>query len=197
MYNFKRFFFFVSGLFFMGFPGFLSAPVFASDIRTETLDMFIIIDGSSALSGEKDAATGWLCDYAVDGILRDGDRLTIWLASDPAREIFSTTLSGDDSKESVKSLIRSVNLLGDAADYSGALKAAAAKEAVAEGITYTLIISGSQAGYNSFPRTQKEAALLRYSRVLDFAVWRAFVVSQGIENQVRQAAAAFMNSSAD
>jgi hypothetical protein len=194
MYGFQRFFFFLSiftGLFFMGlFP----APVSASDIRTETLDMFIIIDGSSALSTGKDAAAGWLCDYVVDGILRDGDRLTIWVASASAQELFSAALSGADSKASVKSLIRSVNLRGDAADYSSALKAAAGKEASAQGMAYTLIISGVRSGYGSFPQAREEAALLRYSRVLDFAGWRAFVVSQGMDNRVRQAAAAFMDS---
>ncbi|MDR0387086.1 MAG: hypothetical protein LBH57_03525 [Treponema sp.] len=197
MRNFQRGFFFISvfsGLFFMGLP---AGPVFASDVRTEALDMFVIIDGSSALSGGEDAAMGWLCDYAVDGILRDGDQLTIWLASDPARELFSGPLSGADSKETVKSLIRSVTPRGDAADYAGALKAAAGKEAAAKGLTYTLIVCGSRAGYVPFPRTKEEADLLRYSRIADFAGWRVFAVSQAIGSRVRLAAAAVVDSFAD
>jgi hypothetical protein len=193
MYEFQRFFSYIASVFagflFICFP---PGSVFASDIRMESLDMFIIIDGSSSLSGEKDAAIGWLCDYAVDGILREGDRLTVWLAADSAEELFSGTLSGADSKESVKSLLLSVNPRGDAADYMGALKAAAGKEAAAEGMACTLIISGSRAGYNAFPGDKEEAALLRYSRVMEFAGWRALVVSQGIGGRVRQTAAAFM-----
>jgi hypothetical protein len=190
MYGFKRHFSFILSLFFIYLP---AGPVSASDIRTESLDMFIIIDGSSALSNEKDAAIGWLCDYAVDGILREGDRLTLWLASDPAEELFSGVLSGADSKEALKSLLRSLNPQGSVADYTAALKAAAGKEAAAEGMAFTLIVSGSRAGYKPFPGSEKEAAMLRYSRVLDFPGWRAFVVSQKIGSRVRQAAAAFMN----
>ncbi|MDR2070434.1 MAG: hypothetical protein LBP81_03315 [Treponema sp.] len=190
MCDFRRVFFSIvfTGLFFTDLsPG----PVSALDIRTKSLDMFIIIDGSLALSDGKDAAIQWLCGYAVDGILREGDRLTLWLASDSAWQIFSGPLSGADSKETLKSLIRSINLQGDAADYKGALKAAAEKEAAARGLTYTLIISGTRAGYNSFPGGEEEAALARYSRMLDFAGWRGIVISQGIGNRVRQAAAAF------
>jgi hypothetical protein len=190
MNGFQRIFFIsvFIGLFFLSiFPGY----VVASDIRTENLDIFIIIDGSSSLSEEKDAALKWVCDYAIDGILQEGDRLTLWLASDSARELFSGVLSGADSKETIKSLIRSINPQGDAADYKSALKAAAEKEAAAKGLAYTLIISGSRAGYNSFPQGQEEAALLRYSRILDFAGWRGIITSQGIGNRVRQAASAF------
>ncbi|MDR2740646.1 MAG: hypothetical protein LBB98_00595 [Treponema sp.] len=155
--------------------------------------MFIIIDGSSALSNEKDAVIEWLCDYAVDGILREGDRLTLWLAADSARELFSGALSGADSKETLKSLLRSLKPQGSVADYTGALISAAGKEAAAEGMACTLVVSGSRAGYTPFPGNKEEAALLRYSRVLEFPGWRAFVVSQRIGSRVRQAAAAFMN----
>jgi hypothetical protein len=193
MSNFQQGFFSIVFVFicffFIGIP---PEPVFASDIRTERLDMFIIIDGSSSFE-RKDAAMGWLCDYAVDGILQEGDRLTIWAASDSAQELFSGPLSGAASKETIKSLIRSIIPLGDTADYSAALKAAAVKEAAAKGLTCTLIISGSQGGHNSFAHGQEAAALLRYSRVLDFAGWRAFITSQSIGSRVRQAAAAFMN----
>ncbi|MDR3129998.1 MAG: hypothetical protein LBU18_00450 [Treponema sp.] len=155
--------------------------------------MSIIIDGSSALSAGRDAAVEWLCDYAVDGILQEGDRLTLWLASDPAQKLFSGVLSGTDSKETVKSLFRSLNPQGSAADYATALKEAAKNEAAAEGMSCTFIISGSRAGYNSFPRDKKEAAMLRYSRVLDFSGWRVFVVSQKMGDKVRRAAAAFVD----
>jgi hypothetical protein len=154
--------------------------------------MFIIIDGSSSLSSGREEAVRWLCDYAVDGILREGDRLTIWLAADPAKELFSGTLSGTDSREAVKTLFRSVNLRGDTADYMGALKAAAKKEAAASCMTYTLIICGSQAGSGSFPGGDDIAALLRYSRVQEFSGWRAVTASSKIGNRVRQAAVAFM-----
>jgi hypothetical protein len=182
--------FIVLGFFFTCFP---SGHVFASDSRTENLDVFIIIDGSSALEGVRGDALGWLCDCAVDGILREGDRIALWLAADPARELFSGVLSGPGAKETLKSLIRSLTPGGSSADYAGALSAAAAKEAAAEGMACTLIVSGVRMGYNAFPGNGEEAAMLRFSRVLDFPGWRVFAVSQGIGSRVRQAAAAFMN----
>jgi hypothetical protein len=169
------------------------SPVFGTDIRSGALDLFIIIDGSASLSSGRDEAVRWLCDYAIDGVLREGDRLTVWLAADPAKEVFSSVLSGADSKEAVKTLIRGIKLQGGSADYRGALRAAAGKEAAASGMAYTLIISGSQAGPGSFPGGEETAALLRYSRVEEFAGWRVTTASLGIESRVRQAAAAFIN----
>jgi hypothetical protein len=189
MYGIQRVSFYFSLGFLCLFPGL----VFGADIRTGTLDMFIIIDGSSALSSGRDEAVQWLCDYAVDGILREGDRLTIWLAADSVKELFSGTFSGADSKETVKTLIRAQKKQSGSADYAGALGAAARKEAAASGMTYTLIISGSQAGSGSFPGGEAAAALLRYSLVREFSGWRVVVTSPGIEDRVRRAAAAFMN----
>jgi hypothetical protein len=189
MHGFQR----VSFYFLLGFLCLIPGLIFGADIRTGTLDMFIIIDGSSSLSSGRDEAVRWLCDYAVDSILREGDRLTIWLAADPVKELFSGTLSGADSMETVKTLIRAHQPQGGSADYARALRAAAGKEAAASGMTYTLIISGSQAGSGSFPNGEAAAALLRYSLVREFSGWRAVVTSPGIENRVRQAAAAFIN----
>jgi hypothetical protein len=170
----------------------LSGFAFGEDIRSVELDMFIIIDGSSALSSGKDDAIQWLCDYAVDGMLQAGDRLTIWLASEPARRLFSETLT-PDALETVKSLIRSINLEGESADYKGALQAAAENEASARGITYTLIVGGAQAGHGSFPGGEEAAALLRYCRVQEFPGWRVAAAAMGIDSRVRRAAAAFMD----
>lgn len=161
-----------------------AAEVFGADTRTGALDMFIVIDGSASFANSRDDAVRWLCDYAVDGILREGDRLTIWLAAASAREIYSSTLAGADSREAVKSLIRGLEHRDASADYGGAIRAAAAS-----GTAYTLIISGNA----SFPGGEETAALLRYSRVQEFAGWRATTASLGIESRVRQAAAAFMN----
>jgi hypothetical protein len=167
----------------------VSGPVvFGADTRTGALDMFIVIDGSASLSSGRDDAVRWLCDYAIEGILREGDRLTVWLAAASAKEIYSSTLSGADSKEAVKNLIRGLQPQGVSADYEGALRAAAAS-----GTAYTLIISGSRAGSASFPGGEETAALLRYSRVQEFAGWRATTASLGIGSRVRRAAAAFMN----
>jgi hypothetical protein len=137
----------------------LSGFAFGENIRSGELDMFIIIDGSSALSSGRDGAVQWLCDYAVDGMLREGDRLTIWLAAAPARRLFSETL-GPNTLEAAKSLIRSINLVGETADYKGALQAAAENEASARGMAYTLIVGGAQAGHASFPGGEEAAALL-------------------------------------
>jgi hypothetical protein len=146
------------------FALFLAAgALWGTDTRTGPLDMYIIVDGSSALAAGKDAALGWLCDYAVDELLREGDRLTIWVAAGSAERIFSESLTGAETKEAAKAKIRAISPRGTAADYLGALREAAGMEAAAGNrrTPYTILLSGSTAGPNPFPGGSAAAGMLR------------------------------------
>jgi hypothetical protein len=152
--------------------------------------MYIIIDGSENLLPGKDAALQWLCDSVVDTLLQGGDRLTVWVASDTVRVLYEGPVEGEAAREGIKTALRSFTPRGEAADYAGALGQAAAAVRRAEGLTYTLVISGQGGG----PSAGGAGALrfLRYSRVLDFPGWRAQVVGLDLAPRVEQAAAAFM-----
>jgi hypothetical protein len=153
--------------------------------------MYIIIDGSSAFTRRKDAALAWLCEYAADTLLQEGDAVTVWLAAGQAQQVFAETITGQDDKERLKRVFQALKPAGRTANYSAALQEAAALEAAAdrEHIPYTLLVV---AGQTSFPVKPETAGLLRYSRTQNFTGWRAVVAALGIEGEVRQAAAALM-----
>jgi hypothetical protein len=161
----------------------------AEDVRLVPMDMNLIIDGSAALKAGRDGAVSWLCDHVVDELLREGDRLNIWIAAGRAKRIFSESLSGRDKKEEVKALLRSIAAEGDSADFAGALREAAGA-AGGGTMVYTLLITGSEAGYSPLSGADT-VALLRYSRIQEFPGWRAIVAAPGIDSRVRNAASAY------
>jgi hypothetical protein len=177
------------------FAGILS-PLFPASGRSVPLDVCLIIDGSEALKQGRGEAFDWLCGRIVDGLLQEGDRLTIWVAGETAEELYSGGVTGDETKETIKTLIRAIPASGRSADFSGALREAAKRETAASGINsdrlaYTLLIGGIAAGYN--PLAGWEILnFLRYSRFEDFSTWRVVTAAPGIEAGVKNAAAAFM-----
>jgi hypothetical protein len=184
------------------FCGLLS-PLFADTGRVLPADLFLIIDGSAALENSRDEAFEWLCARVVDGLLREGDRLTIWVAGDKAEELYSGT-AGSGTKEAVKALIRSITVQGRKSDFSGALREAAKRRPAAfpgdpgssgDPLCYTLLISGMTAGYTSLTGERELFEFLRYSRFEEFPGWRAVTAASGIEAEVKSAAAAFMRHS--
>jgi hypothetical protein len=181
-------------LFFLVFSGLLS-PLFAVG-RALPLDIFLIIDGSAALEKGRNDAFDWLCGRVVDGLLQEGDRLTIWVAGEKAEELFSGSVTGNETRETVKALIRAIPAKDKSADFSGALRRAANRQAGKTGedsgrLTYTLLISGMTAGYNSLSGGEI-LDYLRYSRFEEFPAWRVVTSAPEIEAAVKNAAAAFM-----
>jgi hypothetical protein len=182
-------------LWFRGFGG-LRSPLFAVSGRALPLDIFLIVDGSAALEQGRNEALDWLCGHVVDGLLREGDRLTIWVAGEKAEELYSGGVTGNETKETIKALIQAIPSKDKGADFSGALREAAKREKVNSGrdserLAYTLLIGGIAAGYNSLSGGET-LDFLRYSRFEDFSAWRAVTVAPGIEADVKNAAAAFM-----
>jgi hypothetical protein len=182
-------------LFFLVFGGLLS-PLSAAAGRALPLDILLIIDGSAALEKGRDGAFDWLCGRVVDGLLQEGDRLTIWVAGEKAEELFSGSVTGNETRETVKALIRAIPAKDKSADFPGALRAAANRRAAEAGgdsdrLAYTLLISGMAAGYNSLSGGEI-LDFLRYSRFEEFSAWRAVTAAPEIEAAVKNAAAAFM-----
>ena len=148
------------------------------------IDVNLIIDGSSSFIGVKDEITSWVSGR-LDQILVDGDRVTIWAAGSPSKLIYS----GSD-KEAAKKSIRDLSPSGNSADFSGALREAASRQA--SGYSYTLLISASPAALTSV-LSGPQANLLRFSRVEEFTSWRALVVGLNLDAKVKKASTAFWN----
>jgi hypothetical protein len=168
-------------------------PLWGDD-RTIPIDVYIIVDGSSAMEQGKVEAVSWLCTNVVDGILIEGDRVSIWTAGAKPELIYSETVAAG-VKDQIKTKIRDIQFSGDSADYRGALSLAQARAQSQSGgrISYTLLVSGS--GAKDPPSREAESAgLLLYSRVDNFSGWRVLTVGLDIAGKVRNSAAAYMKN---
>jgi hypothetical protein len=173
--------------------GLLLTPVsraVAADGRTAPVTVNLIIDGSQYLQGVRDEATAWICDYVVDGMLREGDYLRIWLAGEKVQSLYGEVFKAANA-EAVKALIRAGPSGSGTADLGGALRAAQSPAPGSSIMTYTLLVSS--------PRGLSPANLggavsyLRYSRVMEFSGWRALVIGTDIGPQAQAAAGAFLS----
>jgi hypothetical protein len=180
------------------FPGFLlvlllPAGLYGLDSRTIPIEVNLIMDGSLAMKNAGNEALAWVCDYLVDGLLREGDRISIWNAAGEAKIIYSETLSGPDAKESIKKTLRALSFQGNRADFSAALRDAAQRAAASRsGMVYTLLVCGSSSSLSPL-LLGSGASLLRYSRIEDFSGWRALVVALDINARVQRAASAYFS----
>jgi hypothetical protein len=181
------------------FPGFMCALLLPAgglhglDSRTTPIEVNLIMDGSQAMKNAGNEALAWVSGFLVDGLLREGDRITIWNTAGEAKIIYSETLSGPEGKETIMKTLRGLNFQGNRADFSTALRAAAQRAAASRyGITYTLLICGSSSSLSPL-LLGSEASLLRYSRIEEFPGWRALVVALDLNVRVRQAAAAYFS----
>jgi hypothetical protein len=176
---FHRFF----AIFLLAFP---LAGLSAEEPRKAALDMYLIVQPRP---GEEAAA--WLCDYLLDKVLREGDRLCVWSAGPAASRLFEGALAGAETRTRLRELF--LSLPGGAGpapgvpDYAGALgEAAGMIRRRNDSIPCVLVITGK----GSLPGTA--ARLLRFSRIEEFPSFRVITAALGIEAEVRRAAAAFM-----
>ncbi|MDR2663193.1 MAG: VWA domain-containing protein [Treponema sp.] len=171
----------------------ITTLLWGAEPRAVPIDMYIIVDGSSAMERGKQEATAWLCSTVVDGILQQGDRLWIWTAGDRPQLIYSGAV--ETGKESAKTSIRSIQFQGDRADYQAALREVRATLTAQNGkrLSCTLLISGS--GAKDTPSREAESAgLLRYSRVESFSGWRVLTVGLDLQGKVRQSSSYYMKN---
>jgi hypothetical protein len=158
--------------------------------RTAPIDIYLIIDSSSAMERGKETALAWLCTTVVDGIFQQGDSIKIWTAGEKPELIYSDDLGVD--KEAAKKAIRSIRFGGEAADYRGSLREVQAKVSGGGRVAYTLLVSGSQAK-DPPSREAESAGLLRYSRVDHFSGWRVLTVGFDLDVRVQRASAYYVN----
>jgi hypothetical protein len=166
----------------------------AEDTRTIPLDMYLIIDGSAALENSKNDILLWINEQIIDRILTEGDKITVWSAGNPARIIFSDTVSGAEGKNSIKDKLIALEAEGQSADFTGALVDAASRIAQtrAGGLPYTLLITASAGAL--VPAMSGSQSLLRWFRSERYERWQVLVVAPDIGRKVQQAAAAYMSS---
>jgi hypothetical protein len=170
------------------------AGAHAADSREIPLDVYVIVDTSSAMEAGREQAVAWLCGQVIDGIARDGDTLSLWTAGERPELLYSGAVSAD-SKEEAKKLVKSIAFSGSRADYRGALSAARDKAAQGKPgrLAYTLLISGASPKDPPI-REAESAGLLLYSRVDSFPGWRVFTVGLDLSDRVRDSAAAYMKN---
>ncbi|MDR1106097.1 MAG: hypothetical protein LBL44_07050 [Treponema sp.] len=163
-----------------------------ADIRTAPVAVNLIVDGSLAFKDAGNGPADWLCDYFVERILSGGDYLTVWNAAESARIVFSGTVQSGGGKEEIKKIIRAMSFSGGEADFTGALREAAAKRPEGSAAwTCTLLVTGSP-GALVPPLLGSSASLLRYSRVDEYPGWRVLTIALDIRDRVNRAAAAYM-----
>ena len=180
------------------FVGF-SQLLFAEDNREVPLDMYLIIDGSASFQDVRNEAVAWLNGHLVDRILMEGDRVTIWLAGETVREIFSGEIpsggtSAADTKEEIKSRILAITGSGRTADFSGALSELEPRlpRTPENRLAYTVLLTSSAGGLERV-LTGSSLRMLRWSRSEKYERWQALVIAPNIGQRVSQAATAYMN----
>jgi hypothetical protein len=179
---------FVLAFFFM-FPGLL----FAADERSLPVDFYLVVDGSSGLRDAKDEATAWINSNVIDLILQEGDTLTIWSAGDRAQIVFAETIG--PNREGPREKLKNLGISGETADFTGALKEAAARAnsaGNAKRLAVTMVVSSSAEALAP-SLDGGSGGLFRWSRVDEYARWQALVVAPGIGEKVSKAAAAYMS----
>ncbi|GHV95912.1 hypothetical protein AGMMS50293_22320 [Spirochaetia bacterium] len=177
-------------VFLAGFLGF--SPLYGADVRNTHIDINLIIDGSAALEGVMSEVTAWISGSLVDQLLLPGDRITIWSAGGTAKVIYSETLQNDAARETVKKALQSLSASGSAADFSGALREAAARRPIGD-ISYTLLVSASSAALSP-TLLGPQSNLMRFSRIEEFRGWRALVIGLNLDSKVKRAAADYFRS---
>ena len=172
----------------------LITPVFmwADDKRAAPLDLYLILDASEGLRTVMDEVVAWINDEVIDRLIQEGDRIVIWSAGASSRIIHTETVTAQ--KDEIKEIIRTLETSGRTADFGSALREAASRASSENSpgrMNMTMLISSSAETLAPVLESGN-TSLLRWSRVKVYSRWRALVVAPGINDRVRQAAAAYM-----
>ena len=175
------------------------SQVYGADVQRNPINVNLIIDGSSALTGVKEEITAWVSNH-LDQVLAEGDTVTVWNAGTTAAVVYTGRINSNSDREIVIKSIDDLSADGDMTDFSRALAAVDSQIKTAQqgreqvsGFSYTLLISASQTALISL-LSGPQANLLRFSRVEEFSGWRAVVVGLNLDTQVRSAVSNFINT---
>ncbi|GHU12931.1 hypothetical protein FACS1894161_2190 [Spirochaetia bacterium] len=180
---------------------FLMSAAAQGQTRRVPLDVYVIIDSSTAMGRGKNEAVSWVCDAVLGGTVQNGDRLNLWTAGEKPALLYSGEISAD-TREDAKKLVRNIRFQDGSADYRGALNQARTQILAgteysgrsADGrLSYTLLVSG--ANPKDPPVKEAESAgLLMYSRVENFSGWRVLTVGLDVGVKVRQNTSTYMKN---
>lgn len=159
------------------------------DQRNTPITVNVIIDGSETLSGVANEVSSYLSDNLIDGILQNGDRISVWSAGKTAQILYSETLKTANDRENIKKILKNLPARGDSADFSTALRNAAAQK-YGQDIHFTMLINTSYSTLSP-ALLGANAQLIRFSRVEEHSGWRMLVIASDIGDKVRQGASAF------
>ena len=176
---------------FLAFWGFLGLSPLSGNVRSTQVDFNLIIDGSQAFSAVAADAVAWVSQTIFDEMLETGDRLTIWNAGETAEIIFSENIGDQSAKIRAREILLELPADAGTADFTGALQEAASKPPFS-GITYTLLVSSTEAFSNAL--TGPGANFMRISRIEEFSGWRAVIVGLNLDSRIRQIADTLMQT---
>jgi len=151
-----------------------------ADVRTEPIDAYMA-----------DAAR-WICDAVVDGILIEGDRLSVWAFSSGTARVVDRAAMSADGKTRVKAEILRIAGDGKAPNLGAALRTAVgeAERRPDKGrVAYLLVAASLVETANA-----EADLLLKRSRVSEHPGWKAVVVGVGMDRNVREGAQAYFDA---
>ena len=172
--------------------------LYAEDRRVIPLDIYLIIDGSTALKSSKNDAVDWINRQVVDRILIDGDRITVYSAGDRVQIIYSDTIGpggNSGTKNALKDKLAALDTGAKTADFSGALREVLPKvmQTAQDRLAYTMLITASAEGLEPALNGSSQN-LFRWFRSEKYERWQVLVVAPDIGRKVQQKAQTYMSS---
>ena len=170
--------------------------------RDIALDLHLIIDNSIAFGYIKNDAVPWILEHLIDSLLKDGDTVTIWAASDRAVIVSSgsigTAQAGSQLVDaaSIRRTLLDLEANSRSADFTSALMESsqrfAQNQRTQNRLSLTVMVVASAISMEPVIRLHPQ--LMRWSRTLHYEGWQVLFVDPHIDNRVQQAAQAYMNS---
>jgi hypothetical protein len=164
----------------------------AQDSRSIPMDLYLIIDGSTAFQGSKAGAIAWINERVVDRLLAEGDRVSVWAAGESAELVYSGSISASGDKDALKDQLATLTATGRNADFYGALRNVHSGIS-GDRLSYTLLITASAGGLERAIAGDTQG-LFRWFRTERYEQWQVLAIAPDIGGKVSQAAAAYMNS---
>jgi hypothetical protein len=164
---------------------------FGQDERSKPVEIYVMFDNSVSMKASGQEAASWVSNHIVDNILQADDSLTIWSLADNPNVKFSGTISTQENKEEIKTVLDSIAANDNTANYEAVFGEIQKKSAANP--QYVLLVTGIS-GQNASLFNAGTAEFLKYSLSKDFPGWKVMIIGMGIEQKVKAAAAAYMSS---
>ena len=167
--------------------------------RTVPLDLYLVIDSSSAFSGSINNAIKWVNDEVIGQILREGDSLVVWAAGDRGEMIFSGTISSGDlgGNTDLRNRLSALEASGRRADFISPLRDISIRTSQTQvprsRLGLTMLVFSSAAVLEPVLRDDTRS-MLRWSRTLRYEGWQVIMTAADIGPRVQQAARVYMSS---